>query len=959
MNTSLIRLLVAFAWLAAFGQHAFAAVNFTVTPTAVSNTYTGTISLAITGLTNKTVVIQKFLDLNNNGVIDGGDILVQQFTLQDGTNFVIGVVTNFNVPGDLNATTGAITATLNFQNGDFMQNVVGNYLYELSQPKGGFTPLTNTFSVTNFPYAQKFTGDVVSNGTSTTVSNAIVMLFPPGGNGGPAGGTVANNSGTYTIQAPVGTYALVSFKSNYVCNFGAPPVVTLGSGATVTTNLVLTNATNSISGKVVDASDPSIGLPGILLHPQSTDGLIAIGFTDTNGNFNVPVTDGNWGIEADDTPLIVHGYLGLQSHNGTNVTAGATGVTLAIPKATALIYGSVKDNLGNPLVGLDVGANDNNNLYETDGYTDANGNYVLGVLGLGTDDSWWVQANGNNQLTNYVFSQETIDGNITNGTAVLQNFTALLATNHITGNVQDSSGNPIVGVGVNANATINSANFSQYMDTDANGNYSMNVANGSWNISINCNGGDDSLDNILGSGAYQCPDNQTAVINNNNATNNFTVQPCGGVQILTTNLPDGQVGSYYDQFLQGSTCSGTLNWSLNDPQDFPSSLTVDSDGEIYGTPDTGGTYNFSVHVDDGNGHSANQNLSLYIASASSPLQVTNMSPLPAAFTNQSYAFTFSAIGGVPPYTWEAISGTLPLTYSLNTDGTLTGSQTTSPPGDYAFRVRVQDASTNAIEKDFILPVAGASLHYTRFGDESAFVAASPQLVTLDFEEYAGAAGSVRFWGNEYESLGIKIVSTNGAVWVEQPTWFWSSCMLSPGWLPYGGGGGEANQSDADSLTLIFDPPTQAVGWRFVDLGGGSGEGIYIYDTNSVLLFAQDGLPGYGIGSGNNPYWGIVFDDKIIARVEIVEQANDGDDVAYDNIRFSGTVALRIANPGLQNGLFHMRLGGPSGSNVVVEASADFQAWTPFQTNALPPPGVLDVSVPLGTNQNLFFRTRYQ
>ena len=60
-------------------------VAFTITPTTVSNTYNGTITLQIVGLTNKeTVVVQKFLDLNTNGVIDGGDWMVQQFTLQDG-----------------------------------------------------------------------------------------------------------------------------------------------------------------------------------------------------------------------------------------------------------------------------------------------------------------------------------------------------------------------------------------------------------------------------------------------------------------------------------------------------------------------------------------------------------------------------------------------------------------------------------------------------------------------------------------------------------------------------------------------------------------------------------------------------------------------------------------------------------------------------------------------------------
>ena len=92
------------------GRNAHAAVAFTVTPSAVSNTYTGTITLQVTGLTNtETVVVQKFVDLNTNGVVGGADTLVQQFTLQDGMASVIGGVTNRNVPGDLNSTTGAIT----------------------------------------------------------------------------------------------------------------------------------------------------------------------------------------------------------------------------------------------------------------------------------------------------------------------------------------------------------------------------------------------------------------------------------------------------------------------------------------------------------------------------------------------------------------------------------------------------------------------------------------------------------------------------------------------------------------------------------------------------------------------------------------------------------------------------------------------------------------------------------
>jgi len=705
------RWLVALASGLLVGHSALAAVTFTNTPSAVSNTYSGLITLSIGGLTNtETVVVQKFLDLNTNGVIDGTDWLVQQFTLQDGTNFVIGGVTNFNVPGDLNATPGAVTAQLNFQNGDFMQNIIGKYLFKLSSPVGHFAPLTNQFAVTNFPFAQKITGNVVSNGTSTTLSNAVVILMP-GPNSSPVAGAVANNAGGYTIQVPPGTYMLAAFRSNYLANFATAPIITLGGGATITTNLTSTNATASISGKVVDAANSSLGLPGIMLPMESANGLMGIGFTDTNGNFNVGVRSGQWKVKGDDTPLIVHGYLGLQ--NGTIVTAGATGVTLTVPKATALIYGSVKDNLGKPLVGLDVYANDNNNLYQTDGYTDASGNYVLGVLGLGSNDSWYVQADSNNTLTNYVFSQGNGSISLNAGQAVLQNFTAILATNHITGHVQ-YNGNPVSGVQVYAYANINGVDYQSWIDTDTSGNYSLNVGNGNWGVGVNCQyGGSDSLDNILGNGNYQCPGNDNVTINNNNGTANFTVQPCGGVQIFTTSLPDGQVGSYYNQFLQGSSCSGNLNWSLNDPQNFPSSLGWSGNGNIQGTPNSSGMYNFSVHLDDGNGNSTNQNLSLYIAGVSSPLQVTTTS-LPDGTVNAFYSQTLQASGGQPPYSWSipAYSANPPPNLTLATNGVLSGTPVTATGAPAYFDVEVTDGAANTAYQTLSLYIANLPLVIT-------------------------------------------------------------------------------------------------------------------------------------------------------------------------------------------------------------------------------------------------------
>jgi len=556
LNTSL-RLLALSTGLLLYQNLPATGVVFGISPGSVSNTYRGVITLQISGgLTNgETVLVQKFLDGNANGIIDAGDWLIQQFPLTDGqAGMVIGGVINSNVPGDTDTTPGQITAKLNFANGDFMQNVAGNFLFKLSSPVGHFLPQTNLFVVTNLPYGQKITGNVVSNGTSTVVPNAMVLLFPPPrpGKGGPSGqpiaGTMANSSGAYSLPAPPGTYMPTAFYSTLLANFNNSPVVALSGGATLTTNLSLTNATASISGTVVDAANSNLALPGVLVSAESTNGLMGVGFAGTNGAFTLPAQPGPWSVHVDDTALIIQGRLGLQ--NRPTVNAGTLGIELAYPRATALFYGQVKDSLGNPLVGIDVYVQDNNNQYETDGYADANGNYFAGAVGDLNGDSWQASVSSDSSPTNYMFSQPAFDQNggtnLSPGMTVPANFTALLATNHITGYLKDNNNNPISGVNIWANATINGTSFGPGVNTDTTGYYSINVGNGTWTVGVSCGGGDNSL-----STSYMCPGQQSVTISNNNSVVNFVAlrepSQIGGVLTDNNSNPIANAWTYaYD-----------------------------------------------------------------------------------------------------------------------------------------------------------------------------------------------------------------------------------------------------------------------------------------------------------------------------------------------------------------------------------------------------------------------------
>ena len=606
-------------WLASLVLAAsLPAATFTNSPVTVSNTYLGTITLNIAGLTNgETVVVQKFLDLNTNGVIDGSDWLVQQFKITDDkAGMVLGGVTNFNVPGDMNSTTSAITARLNFNTGDFMQTLVAKYLFKLSSPVGRFTPVTNQFNVTNFPFGQKFTGNVISNNTATTIPNAVVMLMASP-NGSPVAGTVANNSGSYSIQMPAGTYTLMAFRTNFLVNMMTAPNLTLNNLATVTTNLSLTNTTAGIGGRLVDAASPGTGVPGVLCLAQSTNGLFGVGFSNTNGLFTIAVRSGGWNVKAEGFGMLVNGY--VAPDNGTNVNAGTLTITNALPKATALIYGSVKDIGGNPMAGLVVGANDNNGQYYTSSCTDTNGNYMVGVMGLGVGATWWADVQEDRGPLDYVFAKTTMDGNIVSNTAVVENFTAIPATNRITGTVT-FNGNPVAGVSVQGNMMIGGTNYQAlWLVTDNSGNYSMKVCNGLWNIALYCYGGsDDSLNSILGPGSYACPNQQQVIVFNGNATNNIVVQPCGKVVIDTPSpLFPGEVNAYYSQLIQAASCDTSYSWQKTSGT-LPPGLSFAQNGldyQLSGTPNTAGTYTFTVQVMDAASHVTNKQFSVSISNA--------------------------------------------------------------------------------------------------------------------------------------------------------------------------------------------------------------------------------------------------------------------------------------------------------------------------------------------------------
>ena len=697
------------------------AVTFSEAPTAVSNLYTGVITLQIAGLNSgETVVIQKFLDVNTNGLVGAGDSLMQQFRLTDGQGpSVISGVTNINIPWDSNPAAGAITAQLNLLLGGVEQAFIGQYALVLSSPTSRFPSITNLFNVTNSLFAQSFSGQVLCSGTN--VPNAVVMLgLPKGGGPNIVAGTVANNAGGFTIKTVPGSYSLMAFKSGFVFPLGSA-IVTLGSGASVITNLTLIPAVQTISGRFVDAANASLGLPGVLIGAGTTNNIWGFSTSDTNGNFIVPANSGQWKVGEDQSPLEFLGYVGL--NNNTNYvdtsTGNVTGLTISLPKATALIYGSVKDNNNQPLPGVKIiGDNGNNGsgVYQSGGVTDQNGNYVAGVVAGNWDAS--ISSRENSGLySNYIFSQGPSwsynnGGNGTNlsaGMVVQENFTAIRATNQISGYLKDNTNHAIAGVQINANATIGSASYNTQATTDASGNYAFNVANGNWDVNVNCCsdcGSSGSLPSI-----YQCPGNQSTNILNNNAVVNFIVVPASsssyqinGSVVDNTFSPVAGVNVYANgNYNVSTTTDAGGNFSLNNVNNGNWDVSVDCAG--LNSKGYACVSNQVVNVFNAN----YDNLSFDVQPCDL-LQINTPSPLPSGQVGSVYNLQLQASGCQVPFTWSLAGGALAPGLVLATNGVIAGTPTTN--GAFNFTAHVVDAGSHSTNQPFSLTISNVPLQVT-------------------------------------------------------------------------------------------------------------------------------------------------------------------------------------------------------------------------------------------------------
>jgi hypothetical protein len=165
--------------------------------------------------------------------------------------------------------------------------------------------------------------------------------------------------------------------------------------------------------------------------------------------------------------------------------------------------------------------------------------------------------------------------------------------------------------------------------------------------------------------------------------------------------PPGTVGTPYDFGLLAENSTPPLTWSVTSGN-LPPGIQLMSSGLLVGTPNTAGSYTFTVQVTDQTTAAAQATLTLVVSPP--PLTIVTTS-LSGGMVGMAYSQTIQSSGGTGAIAWSVETGTLPTGLSLgSTTGTISG--TPSAAGSFSFTVLATDSTGVPAKQSFTVTIAG-------------------------------------------------------------------------------------------------------------------------------------------------------------------------------------------------------------------------------------------------------------
>jgi len=182
----------------------------------------------------------------------------------------------------------------------------------------------------------------------------------------------------------------------------------------------------------------------------------------------------------------------------------------------------------------------------------------------------------------------------------------------------------------------------------------------------------------------------------------YTVSIAPPVLVAPATLPNGQVNVAYNQTISASGGNPPFTFAVT-AGTLPAGLALSSGGTLSGTPNTPGTYGFTITAIDTVGATGSQAYSVTIAA-----NIVIAPPtLPNGQAGVAYNQTLSASGGTAPYTFAVTAGALPAGMTLSPTGILSGAPTVA--GSYNFTVTATDANTANGSQAYTLVIAAPNI----------------------------------------------------------------------------------------------------------------------------------------------------------------------------------------------------------------------------------------------------------
>jgi uncharacterized protein YhjY with autotransporter beta-barrel domain len=173
--------------------------------------------------------------------------------------------------------------------------------------------------------------------------------------------------------------------------------------------------------------------------------------------------------------------------------------------------------------------------------------------------------------------------------------------------------------------------------------------------------------------------------------------------VLPATLPNGTQNAAYSQTVTASGGTGPYTFAVTSGA-LPAGLSLDSAGNLTGTPTGSGPSTFTVTATDSASNTGSRSYTVNIG-------INSLTVTPAGLPNGSisvpYSQTLGANGGAPPYSFAVTVGAVPTGLSLSAGGVLSGTPTASGP--FTFTVQASDPSFNTGTRSYTVTISATAL----------------------------------------------------------------------------------------------------------------------------------------------------------------------------------------------------------------------------------------------------------